>query len=86
MADRVTWHELADKGGQWLSEAREWMQWNMKNGSEVTWGSNDELKPHLTVYQVENLASYVAAAAINEYVAEQERREQVKVVHVKDVA
>lgn len=40
-------------GGKWLGTARSWIQHKCINGSDVTWGSNEVLKPYLTVRQVE---------------------------------
>ena len=62
--------ELARKGGEWLGAARRWIQSRFMNGSDVTWGSLDILKGSpVTVADVEDLAAYVAAAAINEHVS-----------------
>jgi hypothetical protein len=58
--------ELKMRGGAWLSAARNWLQWNTRNGDEVIWGSDAVLQPALTVAQVEDLAAQVAAAALNE--------------------
>ena len=58
--------EYTKGGGPWLGAARSWVQWNCKNGSDVTWGSNEELVPPLTIRQVEELAARVTDAAIPE--------------------
>jgi hypothetical protein len=58
--------ELKRRGGKWLGEAREWIQMRCLNGSDVTWGSQDQLQPPLTVEKMEDFAAHVAAAAINE--------------------
>lgn len=54
-------------GGLWIGAARNWIQWKCRNGSRVTWGSNDELDKRMTVRDVEDLALEVAAAAIEQY-------------------
>ena len=59
---------IMEKGGEWLGTAREWIQCKFNNGSDVTWGSQDVLTGRtITVYDIEQLAARVAAAAINEY-------------------
>jgi len=58
--------DLKRKGGTWLGAAREWMQRKKLNGSSVTWNSDDELRPTMTVRDVEDLAAHVAAALIND--------------------
>lgn len=65
--ERVWAHDLKRQGGKWLGEARNWMQWNKHNGETVTWGSNQELRPTMTVAEVEDLAAHVAAGVMNEY-------------------
>lgn len=66
--------ELERKGGKWLGKARSWLQWHKLNGSEVTWGSNDELRTPFTVSEIERLASEVAEAAIAEWAEEGKRQ------------
>ena len=58
--------EYTKNGGQWLGAARNWVKWNCRNGSHVTWGSGDVLEPQLTIRQVEELAARVADAAASE--------------------
>ena len=53
-------------GGKWLGAARRWLQWHKHNGDSVTWGSEQELTPAMTVREVEDLAATVAAAVLNE--------------------
>lgn len=50
------------QGGDWLAAARSWLQWNTINGSIVLWGSDDEVRPPMTVRQVEEMAAKVAQA------------------------
>jgi len=59
-------HELRDIGGMWLQAAREWIQWRCFNGSDVMWGSREALKPMMTAFSVEELASDVAAAVMTD--------------------
>jgi hypothetical protein len=56
--------ELLEKGGKWLGAARNWLKWHKRNGSQMTWGSNDVLEGPFTVREVEALASEVAAEAM----------------------
>lgn len=54
--------------GQWLSQVRNWIQWNCLNGSSVTWGSQEYLniKP-MTVNEMEALAAEIARATLQEF-------------------
>ena len=63
MTEEVQAHELAEKGGKWLGAAREYLQWHVRGGDSCIWGSNEPLT--LTVSQIEEMASVIAAAAIN---------------------
>ena len=67
--------ELLKEGGEWLGAARNWIKWHCINGSHVTWGSREELLPHLTVADVEEIASEVAASALADLAKERERAE-----------
>ena len=60
---------LRKEGGSHLRAARSWIQSNCVNGSTVTWGSGQVLRPHLTVAQVEDLSVCVATAVIMEFQA-----------------
>jgi len=65
--DRVEAYDLLhNRGGEWLGAARSWLQRRKHNGSHVTWGSNEELHPPMTVKEVEEIAAEAAAEAINE--------------------
>lgn len=55
---------LAARGGEWLGAARNYLQWNAMNGDNLTWNSDDEVRG-LTVRKIEEMASQIAAAAIN---------------------
>lgn len=57
--------ELAKKGGEWLAAVRKYLQSHIKGGDTVCWGSSTILS--ITAKQVEEMASYIAAAAINEH-------------------
>jgi hypothetical protein len=54
--------ELLKEGGPWLGAARAWLQWNKHNGSDVIWGSEDTIKPTMTVRDCEELAAAAVAA------------------------
>jgi hypothetical protein len=56
--------ERLKNGGDWLGATRNWVQWKRRNGSQVTWGSNDVLLPHMTIKDVEEVALEAAIAAI----------------------
>lgn len=58
---RITPTEMLRRGGKWLGAARHWLQWNKRNGSDVTWGSKEVLQPPFTVRDVEEVAAEVAA-------------------------
>lgn len=42
--NRMSMEQFAKHGGKWLGAVRSWIQWNCINGSDVIWGSLDELK------------------------------------------
>jgi hypothetical protein len=56
--------DLLREGGPWLGAARSWLRRHKCNGSSVTWGSDEELRPPFTVREIEELAADVAAAAM----------------------
>ena len=60
--------EYTQNGGVWLAAARTWLQWHKHNGDTVTWGSHDELKPAMTVVDVECVAKAVAEAVIKDLI------------------
>lgn len=56
------------KSGAHLGVVRRWIQWNARNGSEVTWGSDETLVLQaVTTRDMENLAQQIADAAVKEY-------------------
>lgn len=61
---RLTPRELLNRGGEWLGAARSWIQCRARNGSEVTWGSNETLQMQVTVADIEHLAACVASLAM----------------------
>jgi hypothetical protein len=71
MTDRILAHQLGKKGGAWLGAARSYLQWHVPGGDQVTWGSEQSV--HITIRQIEQMASEIAAAAINEDRQEQAR-------------
>lgn len=66
--------DLERKGGDWLGAARSWIQQNRINGSTVTWGSPQQVRPNMTVKDIEDLAAHVAAATMNAIFAEMRQR------------
>jgi hypothetical protein len=67
--DKVFAWDLRKVGGGWLAQARTYLQWNVPFGEFLTWGSLEPV--NISVKQIEELASEVAANAIN-----QERHDQ----------
>jgi endonuclease/exonuclease/phosphatase family metal-dependent hydrolase len=63
--DRIDVFQLRKQGGAWLGAARHWVQWNVAGGDQITWSSNTPLRS-VTMREVEELASEVAAAEMNE--------------------
>lgn len=65
----VTKEGLLREGGAWLAEVREHILWNSFNGSDVTWGSDDEVRftRPLSVHDLEYLAAKIAAKALTEF-------------------
>jgi hypothetical protein len=61
---KITAYTLSQKGGKWLGVARSYLQCKAMWGDRLIWGSQDSVT--LTVKQIEELASEVAAAAFNE--------------------
>jgi hypothetical protein len=59
--------DLKKNGGDWIGAARSWIQSNVQNGSNLTWGS-DDICPHMTVRKIEDLATRVAEASIREFI------------------
>jgi hypothetical protein len=66
---RPTIEQVSGWGGEWLGVIRHWMQSNARNGSDVTWGSHDQLfvTTMLTPFALEQLAARIAQAAINDH-------------------
>jgi hypothetical protein len=58
--------DLLRRGGEWLGATRRWIQSRCLNGAQVTWGSNDELRPTMTARDIEEVAAHAAAAAYND--------------------
>jgi hypothetical protein len=70
-------YDLAREGGNWLGDARSWVQRKKHNGERVTWGSGDVLHPPMTIREVEEVASEAAAGALRD---RWEAREQLRVL------
>lgn len=63
----VTEYDIKRTGGAWLGAARSWMQRNFRNGSDVTWSSDEQLLGFtVTPFRIEELAAVSVAAYINE--------------------
>jgi hypothetical protein len=58
----LTKEEFKKQGGEWLGKARSWIQWNCIGGDGVVWGSQEVLRPALTVKQLEEVAGEAAYA------------------------
>lgn len=50
------------KGGPHLGAVRRWIKWNVKNGDQLTWGT-DQSCGTFTVAKLEELAQYIAEQA-----------------------
>lgn len=61
---KVTAHDLLQTGGKWLGAVREWIQWNIPRGDQLTWGSDEQVT--LTVKQLEELGAEVAKTILND--------------------
>lgn len=57
----VVERELAS-GGEWLGEARKWMQSNVRFGDTLGWSSNEIV--HLPFCKLQELAQVAAVAAV----------------------
>lgn len=66
---RPTTEHAAGWGGNWLGRLRSWVQFNFRNGSDVTWGSHTPLVPSsaMSSFRLERLAAEIAAEAVNEH-------------------
>lgn len=81
--------EFKQKGGDWLGKVRSWIRWNCKNGSDVTWGSDDVLNRlgrEFTVKDIEEIAAEAAFAAVEEYKAGEERKKSLRNSQAIEVA
>ena len=58
--------------GKHLGAVRSWIKWNVSNGEQVTWGSNDELQHKFTVRDLEEISQRVADATTAELKAQLE--------------
>ena len=56
---------MLSQGGEWLNEAREWLQSNALNGDSLTWGSDEviQFKNPITVKEFELFCAGVAFLA-----------------------
>lgn len=62
-------HQLERTGGAHLGEIRNFIQCKFINGSDVTWGSQEELRSsswRATPWHFEQMASRIAAATLND--------------------
>lgn len=58
--------EVLNEGGAWLGALRSRIQSKFINGDSVTWGSNELLRPQVTVRDLEELAAAAVAADRND--------------------
>lgn len=63
---KINHFDLMSGGGNWLGSARNYLLCNVRNGDNLTWGSQDIV--NITVKQIEELASEVSATTLNNYV------------------
>jgi hypothetical protein len=57
---------MQQSGGKFLGLTRDWIQWECRNGSAVTWGSDQVLQKDITVADIERLSFVIASAAVNQ--------------------
>ena len=58
--------ELMKTGGVWLGAVRTYIQHNFIDGDRLNWSSEEELRPHITMKQLQEIAAYVAASVYKE--------------------
>lgn len=58
--------ELMKTGGMWLGTIRTYIQHNFIDGDRLTWNSEEELRPHITMKQLQEIAAHVAASVYKE--------------------
>ena len=56
--------KLMREGGIHLGTARSFLQWHVRGGDTVTWGSQETLP--ITVAQIEEMAAEIAAIVLTE--------------------
>lgn len=56
-----------NRGGEWLGKLRERIKWDFLNGDTVHWGSDDKLKPEVTVKQYEEAGQKAIEAFMNNF-------------------
>jgi hypothetical protein len=79
--EKINKELLKKKGGHWLGAAREWIKCDCGNrGSQVTWGSTDELRV-FTVADVESLALEVAYAMQEDMLDKEESEAMKQKIH-----
>lgn len=65
-------------GGPHLGAVRNWIQWNVRNGSWVTWGSTDKLERDFSARDLEEIACHVREAVEAEHVETKEWVEKLR--------
>ena len=71
--DKIEIARELERGGEWLAEARGWMQRKIQGGDRLTWSSN---QPVTVVFcDLEDFAKTVAVAAI----AEERKRIKIRI-------
>lgn len=59
-------HELMKTGGVWLGAVRTYIQSHFIDGDRMCWSSKEELRPHITMDQLQEIAAVVAASVYKE--------------------
>ena len=65
MREELEFHGLLSKlkkGGSHLAEARDYVLWHCSGGDRFIWDTNDKVR--ITIRQIEEMASYIAARVI----------------------
>jgi hypothetical protein len=65
---RTTGVEVKRRGGKWLGAIRTWIQSHKccGNGETIIWGSDEEVKPAMTMREVEEICGVAVASIIND--------------------
>lgn len=72
------------EGGAHLGEMRRWIQWNVRNGDRLTWGSTQLVDIRTPMYELSSLACRIGAGAMREAKEAKERGERHYKMYLKE--